>query len=129
VQIIILVIISEDMSNNKFEASKSNKEIVKEIGAIQKADLIDQAQYLGVCRNAYVAKWDAKREKFIYLRTKFGNTFAEEICHPEDDNGYDLFIPYERLISSFDPEWKYAVGLSAKHFPIEDFAAVFGRKK
>jgi len=95
----------------------TNKQIIKRIGAISKSELVDCAQYLGVCRNAYVAKWLADKNKFVYLRTKFGKTFAEEINHPEDDDGYDLFIPYEKLCSSYDEEWKHTVGLAAKHFP------------
>lgn len=63
---------------------------------IKKSQLIDRAVYEGHCRNAGEAVWLADKNCFMYLRHKFGDTFWEEINHPEDDDGYDLFIP-ERL--------------------------------
>ena len=36
---------------------------------------------------------NASRQCFVYLRYKFGDYFTEEINHPEDDNGFDLFYP------------------------------------
>ena len=66
-------------------------------GMILKADLKDQAYYTGDCRNANVAKWDKAKNVFIYLRSKFGAEFEEEIYHPEDDDGHDLFIPIEEI--------------------------------
>ena len=74
---------------------------------IDKASLEDGGYYLGVCRNSYIAKWIEKDNCFYYLRTKFGNTFMEKINHPEDDDGWDLFIPYEKLPDPFDKNWKY----------------------
>lgn len=62
-------------------------------GMIAKADLVDGASYLGRCRNASVAKWNATTEKFTYIRTKFGSSFEEDIVHPENDEGYDIFVP------------------------------------
>lgn len=64
-------------------------------GMLRKSDLVDGAYYYGRCRNADVAKWDATTQEFTYQRTKFGKTFPETIKHPEDDNGFDLFIPVE----------------------------------
>ena len=61
-------------------------------GMIQKKDLVDGAYYEGECRNAEVARWNGKKEVFVYLRTKFNETFPEEIKHPDDDNRYDVFI-------------------------------------
>lgn len=62
-------------------------------GMIQKKDLIDGAYYEGECRNAGVARWNGKKEAFVYLRTKFNETFPEEIKHPDDEDHYDVFIP------------------------------------
>ena len=62
---------------------------------IPKADLKDATWYIGHCRNASRAMWDAKRQVFIYERHKFGETFHEDIYHPEDDQGFDTFKPYE----------------------------------
>lgn len=66
-------------------------------GAIRKKDLKDGKLYLGKCRNANKAKWDKKRNVFVYQRTKFGFTFPEDINHFEDDDGYDLFVPIKKL--------------------------------
>ena len=60
---------------------------------IAKNDLVVDKLYAGVCRNADIAKWNG--EKFEYQRTKFGSTFMETINHFEDDNGYDVFVPFE----------------------------------
>lgn len=77
---------------------------------LPKKDLVDGQWYKGFCRNATVAQWSAthihpgnewhpKRVvgMFFYWRTKFGNTFIENIYHPEDDDGFDLFFPTEGL--------------------------------
>lgn len=76
-----------------------------------KKDLKDGIYYYGYCRNARVARWDAEGEcrfydpkfgkdvvlkergRFVYIRTKFGCQFPESINHPENDNGFDFFIP------------------------------------
>lgn len=60
---------------------------------IAKNDLIVGKSYTGICRNANIAKWNGK--KFEYQRTKFGSTFTETVNHFEDDNGYDVFVPFE----------------------------------
>lgn len=68
-----------------------------EKGVIRKEDLIDGKYYLGICRNAEVAKWDAEKNVFSYLRQKFNLKYFEEINHISDDDGYDLFIPIEEI--------------------------------
>lgn len=60
-------------------------------GMLHKSELEAGCYYKGYCRNAVMAKWDGV--KFLYVRTKFGESFVEDILHPEDDNGFDLFIP------------------------------------
>lgn len=75
-------------------------EVMKELiskGMIPKSELEDQAYYIGDCRNAIVSRWDAKAHKFTYMRSKFDNTFPENINHPEDDNGFDLFTPFKKV--------------------------------
>ena len=59
---------------------------------IPKKDLIHGAYYKGSCRNATEARWNAKIEKFVHWRNKFGQTYTEEICHPEDDQKFDVFV-------------------------------------
>ena len=65
--------------------------------SIQKAELKHLAWYRGICRNATIAQWNKTNNKFWYTRHKFGDTFTESINHPEDDNGFDLFYPFELL--------------------------------
>ena len=67
------------------------------LGVIRKDDLVDGAYYFGVCRNADVAQWDAKRNCFWYMRHKFGHVCSESINHISDDNGYDLFVPFQMI--------------------------------
>ena len=66
-------------------------------GMIPKNELEDLAYYYGTCRNAQIARWDAKNERFVHWRHKFGNVFLEAILHPDDDKVYDVFIPYAKL--------------------------------
>lgn len=75
-----------------------NETLIDYIGAIKKKDLIDNEDYIGVCRNAKVAKWNKKENCFYYIRNKFGKLFIEKIKHPEDDDGFDLFIPFRKII-------------------------------
>lgn len=64
-------------------------------GAIPKSELEIGVTYKGYCRNASKAVWTGK--DFEYDRYKFGDTFKERINHFEDDNGLDLFVPYEKI--------------------------------
>jgi hypothetical protein len=59
---------------------------------IKKEDLVHGAYYNGRCRNATIARWNGITQRFIYRRVKFGNTFLELICCPEDETRYDVFI-------------------------------------
>ena len=61
------------------------------LGLIPLKDLQEGKYYYGTCRNARVARWDGK--VFTYIRSKFGERFPEDINHPENDDGYDLFFP------------------------------------
>ncbi len=65
----------------------------EDVNPIKKEDLIIGHSYKGICRNASVAVWDGK--VFWYDRYKFGDTYKEDINHFEDDDGYDLFLPFE----------------------------------
>lgn len=57
---------------------------------LPKSEMIVGATYSGRCRNASEAVWLGNC--FEYTRYKFGDEFKELINHPEDDNGFDLFI-------------------------------------
>jgi len=67
-------------------------------GMILKKDLIVGHEYEGGCRNADRAVWHGTH--FVYMRTKFGSTFPEDIKHPEDDDGYDLFVPIKDITNA-----------------------------
>lgn len=66
-------------------------------GMLPKSELEDHAYYIGSCRNAMVARWNNELDKFTYMRNKFDNIFPENINHPQDDNGFDLFTPLKKV--------------------------------
>jgi len=68
-----------------------------ENGLIAKKDLEDGATYVGTCRNASKAVWHADKQRFTYIRHKFGSSFDEDIVHPEDDEGFDIFVAVRKL--------------------------------
>jgi hypothetical protein len=88
---------------NKGGAGTSNPATFGEIsrnilaGMIPLSEMEDGAYYLGWCRNAVVAKWQKDKGCFIHWRTKFSSVFTEEINHPEDDDGYDVFTPLKEI--------------------------------
>jgi hypothetical protein len=63
-------------------------------GFIAKRNLKDGVSYAGSCRNADVAVWHAEKGCFTYLRKKWGDEFFEDINHFEDEEGYDVYIPF-----------------------------------
>ena len=73
--------------------------------------------YLGRCRNATVARWNAKEGCFYHWRVKFGQVFIETIKHPEDDQTYDVFRPVRELT---DPKFE---------IPFDDNAEFGGKKE
>ncbi len=62
------------------------------IPKIAKADLVHGEYYRGRCRNASIARWNAERQRFVHWRTKWSDTFTEEICHPDDEEYFDVFV-------------------------------------
>lgn len=64
---------------------------------IPKSNLEHGAYYQGRCRNSSVARWNADRGLFVYWRTKFNNTFLEEIKCPEDDIMFDVFVAESKI--------------------------------
>lgn len=64
---------------------------------IPKKDLVHGAYYVGECRNADLARWDAELNVFLHWRNKFGDRFIEDIKHPEDERLYDVFVPEQRV--------------------------------
>jgi hypothetical protein len=68
-------------------------------GMIPKKDLVVGGIYYGKCRNARVAVWDGTC--FIHWRNKWGDKYEEDINHPEDDKGFDVFVPIRKLSDRF----------------------------
>ena len=64
---------------------------------IAKQDLVHGAWYVGHCRNAEYAKWNGEKKHFVHWRWKFAVKYPETILHPEDDQVYDVFEPYEKV--------------------------------
>lgn len=59
---------------------------------IPKSELKHGAYYSGECRNAGIARWNGEKQVFVYWRGSMaGDWYTEEINHPEDDDGCDLF--------------------------------------
>lgn len=65
--------------------------------ALPKESLVDGQWYSGHCRNSAEARWSAAKQRFEYIRTKFTMKFVEEICHPADDQHFDVFYPFSPI--------------------------------
>lgn len=61
---------------------------------IAKEDLVHGKYYIGHCRNATKARWDAHDQKFYYWRQKFGDRWVDSLKCPEDDIRYDVFYAH-----------------------------------
>lgn len=59
--------------------------------------LEDGAYYTGKCRNAVVARWNAKTQRFTYMREKFRFVYTEEIAYWVEGHQFDEFRPYAKL--------------------------------
>ena len=64
---------------------------------LDKKQLEDGAYYVGRCRNASVARWNAKEDQFYHWREKFKRVFIETIKHPVDEERFDVFRPIRKL--------------------------------
>lgn len=75
----------------------NNHEKILDTLKIPKDKLEHGAYYGGRCRNATVARWNAKEQQFYHWREKWGNTFIETIKHPDDEQVWDVFYPLELI--------------------------------
>ena len=48
--------------------------------------------YFGSCGEASIARWNAMTNRFTYLRSDSGHKVVQEICHPDDNLGLEVFI-------------------------------------
>jgi len=47
--------------------------------------------YVGRCRNAAVARWNANQQCFYHWRQKFDRICIQKLKHPVDELGFDVF--------------------------------------
>lgn len=64
---------------------------------LTKGLLVHGAYYVGRCRNATVARWNAEKQCFYHWQENFGALVTETIKHPIDDEVFDVFRPYRLL--------------------------------
>jgi len=76
---------------------KARKIVRRADGGIAKESLIHGTYYLGCCRNADIARWDAAKDVFVHWRQKSGEVFLEEIHCREDETYFDVFDPWLEL--------------------------------
>ena len=64
---------------------------------IERSLLQDGSYYVGLCRNATVARWNAKESRFYHWQLECGSLCVETIRHPEDETRFDVFSPMRLL--------------------------------
>lgn len=82
-----------ELNHNRRVFASINKLDIEDVHPIPKDELVVGQTYKGNCRNSETAVWDGN--VFWYDRYKFGSTYREDINHYEDDDGYDVFVPFE----------------------------------
>ena len=70
---------------------------------MNKAQLAHGRYYEGNCRNATVARWNADHNRFFHWRAKFGHKYVEDICHPDDEQYFDVFLADRELEAPDEP--------------------------
>ena len=86
----------------KYKTQEEYENLIKEYleaGAIAKKDLVSGGWYIGQSRSTNIAQWFPKTG-FNYIRYKLGGSFVDNINHFQDDDGYDVFIPFKLVIIS-----------------------------
>ena len=73
----------EAQSNGGFELPEFDELTHRRL--LPKSALHDGAYYVGRCRNASVARWNARQQCFYHWREKFGRIYIEKIKHPVDE--------------------------------------------
>lgn len=64
---------------------------------LAKKDLVHGEYYRGICRHAFIARWDGESQHFVHWRTQFGLGFVEVIKHPDDEKKWDVFTPLSHI--------------------------------
>lgn len=81
----------------RYESKEEYDKLVKayiEAGAIPKKDLVSGEWYIGQSRSTNIAQW-FPHGGFHFPRYKMDGKYVDNIPHFEDDDGYDLFIPFK----------------------------------
>lgn len=91
----------KQMLNYKFDFRTHAEEFAAELNGVKmipKAEMKPGVYYKGYCRNANMAKWDERKNKFVYIRYKF-DYYMDTIEHFEDvkETRADGFIPIEEV--------------------------------
>ena len=58
---------------------------------LPKSQLQHGHYYIGRCRNASVARWNANQQCFYHWREKFQRIYIKKIKHPIDEQEFDVF--------------------------------------
>ena len=76
----------------KEEHQKLVQEYIK-AGALPKSKLKVGSWYIGNCRNTNMAQWTGR--EFRFIRDKMSGSYIDTLNHFEDDDHYDLFVPFK----------------------------------
>lgn len=85
----------------RYKSKEEYQDIIEkylELGAIAKEDLILGGWYIGQSRSTGIAQWIG--DKFIFIRHKMDGRYIDSINHFEDDDNYDLFIPFKLVFET-----------------------------
>lgn len=77
---------------------------------LPKSALHHGGYYVGRCRNACIARWNARQQCFYHWREKFGRIYIEKIKHPVDEPKFDVFRVLEELA---DPKFQIPFNMRA----------------
>lgn len=83
-------------------ATQEEIDFAVRLGMIPIIDLVDGQWYMGYCRNANKARWDATRQEWFYNRYKFG--WCTDYTDPVNTTcTSDMFIPLVETTEDTSP--------------------------
>jgi hypothetical protein len=86
--------LAQDIHTACFAVGNNDIEAAVAAGMIPKDQLVDGQAYIGQCRDAHVAIWNAERDTFMITRFKWGREVADTVDYPAASNTrWDVFIP------------------------------------
>lgn len=86
----------EKMRARREEQERARAQELKE-RCIPKEKLRHGIYYRGKCRANDVARWNAERDCFLVWSFSCGTWCLETIHHPNDEERYDVFTPFEEI--------------------------------